>query len=159
MFLAVTQANVFVYKKHNIVHLTRQAVLLHFQHSLLTNELCSSNETQTENSNSNWAPRYARHSGFINSFDVYNPFADEEKDEFLVRWVKKIDGEEIGMGVNHFLEDDFTKTDRYKAEIMEDPNGKKVDFKISISGWFPFSFDWQVRTAIWKKILFVCSSC
>ena len=54
----------------------------------------------------------------------------------MVRWTKKVDGEEDVIAVNKFLEADFEKTGRYKAEIIlpEDGSTRNVDFKLSISG-------------------------
>ena len=55
----------------------------------------------------------------------------------MVRWVKKMDGEADVIAVNSFLEDDFEKTGRYKAEIIlpdGDGSTRNVDFKLSISG-------------------------
>ena len=79
--------------------------------------------------------RYKRwHCGFIDNSDFYNAFVDKE---FMVRWVKKMDGEQDVIAVNAFLEDDFEKTGRYKAEVIlpdGDDSTRNVDFKLSISG-------------------------
>ena len=71
---------------------------------------------------------------FIDNSDFYNAFVDKE---FMVRWVKKMDGEQDVIAVNAFLEDDFQKTERYKAEVIlpdGDDSTRNVDFKLSISG-------------------------
>ena len=74
----------------------------------------------------------------------------ERNDEVMIVWVKKVDDEEVEIGTNNYVNNDFKKGGRYSGQVdyeYDDNNEmdlSKVSFQLNIKGIL-CSFDGRYR--------------